>query len=347
MDRELRFREYLPRLIDLDRTKLEMFLKSQGLEYEDDIIYACGYADDQDHLLACACCSYNTLKCFAIDSELRGSNLSGQMISNLISNRIQEGVSHLFVFTKPENVALFESSGFYIIAETNNVVMLENKAAGIEQYIRSLRVNTWDSDTIGAIVMNCNPFTLGHRYLIEYASKLCEKLYIFVVEENQSAFSYDVRLTLVKQGVSDLDNVTVYPSGPYIISSSTFPTYFLKKDIDVTLTQAELDIAIFAQRIAPALNIKLRFVGEEPKCHTTQKYNNAMKRILPEYGVEIVEIPRKETECGNVISASTVRARLSAEGVGEWLHDFVPRTTYEFLCNPEGKTIIEKLKQPI
>ncbi len=26
---------------------------------------------------------------------------------------------------------------------------------------------------IGCIVMNCNPFTLGHRYLIEYAS-FCE-----------------------------------------------------------------------------------------------------------------------------------------------------------------------------
>lgn len=344
MERELRFREYLPRLIDLDRTKLERFLKSQGFEYEDDIIYACGFADDQDHLLACACCSHNTLKCFAIDSELRGSNLSGQMISNLINSRIRAGVSHLFVFTKPENVALFESSGFYIIAETNNMVMLENKAAGIDQYIRSLRVNAWDSDTVGAIVMNCNPFTLGHRYLIEYASKCCEKLYIFVVEENQSVFPYDVRLTLVKQGVSDLTNVSVFPSGPYIISSSTFPTYFLKKDIDVTLTQAELDIAIFAQRIAPALNIKLRFAGEEPGCHTTQKYNNAMKHLLPEHGIKIVEIPRKETEDGKVISASTVRMRLSEEGIGEWLHDFVPRTTFEFLCSYEGKTTIEKLK---
>jgi [citrate (pro-3S)-lyase] ligase len=343
MERALKFREYLPRLIDSDRTKLEIYLKGQSLEYEDDIEYACGFTDESENLVACACCSHDTLKCFAIDSELRGSNLSGQMISNLVRNRFYEGVSHLFVFTKPENKKLFESSGFYVIAGTNNVVMLENKATGIEQYIRSLRMDTNDGKSVGAIVMNCNPFTLGHRYLIEYASKLSEKLYIFVVEENQSAFPYNVRLSLTKQGVSDLSNVKVLPSGPYIISNATFPTYFLKKDIDITLTQTELDITIFAQRIAPALNIKLRFVGEEPKCQTTQKYNNAMKRIFPDYGIKIVEIPRKETENGMVISASTVRSRLSNEGIGEWLHDYVPKTTYDFLCSSAGSSIIEKL----
>ncbi len=42
-----------------------------------------------------------------------------------------------------------------------------------------------NSRRIGAIVMNCNPFTLGHRYLIEESAKKVQKLIIFVVEENR------------------------------------------------------------------------------------------------------------------------------------------------------------------
>lgn len=52
----------------------------------------------------------------------------------------------------------------------------------------------------GAIVMNCNPFTKGHRYLIEQALKTVEYLYIFVVEEDKSYFKFQDRLKMVKGG---------------------------------------------------------------------------------------------------------------------------------------------------
>lgn len=80
----------------------------------------------------------------------------------------------------------------------------------------------------GAIVMNCNPFTKGHRYLIEYASAKVEKLILFVVQENKSLFSFAERYEMVKEGVSDLENVMVVPSGNYILSQTTFPQYFGK-----------------------------------------------------------------------------------------------------------------------
>ena len=75
--------------------------------------------------------------------------------------------------------------------------------------------------TVGAIVMNCNPFTYGHRYLIEEACKIVDLLIIFVVEENQSLFSFAERFAMVCEGTSDLEKVMVVPSGEYILSNET------------------------------------------------------------------------------------------------------------------------------
>ena len=63
--------------------------------------------------------------------------------------------------------------------------------------------------------MNCNPFTLGHRYLIEQASEKVDHLYVFVVEEDKSFFPFSDRIGLVKKGTADLKNITVKPSGKY------------------------------------------------------------------------------------------------------------------------------------
>ncbi len=47
---------------------------------------------------------------------------------------------------------------------------------------------------IGGIVMNCNPFTLGHKYLVEYAAREMDYLYLFVVEEDLSFFLSQIEL---------------------------------------------------------------------------------------------------------------------------------------------------------
>lgn len=341
MKENFSFCEYYPQLISTDRELIKAFLASHGLGYENNIEYACGFEDPDGKLVACGCCAGNILKGFAIESEQRGNNLLGRMISQLTSNRFQNGITHLFVFTKTENLSLFEASGFYPIAVTPTAVMLENKASGIEHYLQSLKINVKNNENAGTIVMNCNPFTLGHRYLIEYAAERCEVLYIFVVEENRSIFPFNVRFSLVKKGVLDLDNVQVYPSGPYIISNQTFPTYFLKQDTDAVAIQAELDLTLFAERIANLLNIRTRFVGEEPICAVTQRYNQVMKQVLPQYGIYVDEIPRKVGSDGCVISASLVRSKLAHMLPGEWLKRYVPEVTYEYLCSEDAATIIK------
>lgn len=188
--------------------------------------------------------------------------------------------------------------------------------------------------TVGAIVMNCNPFTLGHRYLIEYASGQVDTLYIFVVQEDKSFFPFADRLALVEKGTEDLGNVIVIPSGKFIISSITFSDYFAKQALADRVIDSSNDVTLFAEEIAPVLGITTRFVGEEPLCNVTRQYNNTMRRILPEYGIDLVIIPRKEMG-GEPISASRVRALLDEKRFDE-ISVIVPETTLDYLVGRFG-----------
>ncbi len=184
---------------------------------------------------------------------------------------------------------------------------------------------------IGSIVMNCNPFTKGHRYLIQTAASQVDHLYIFVVEEDKSVFKFKDRFELVKKGTADLPNVTVLPSGKFIISSITFPGYFVKGENNDAIVDTSQDLTLYAKRIAPALGITVRFAGTEPTDKVTRQYNEQMAKILPNYGIEFVEIPRVESK-GAAISASKVRALLKEKKYDE-LKEIVPDTTYDYLIH--------------
>lgn len=183
--------------------------------------------------------------------------------------------------------------------------------------------------TIGAIVMNCNPFTLGHRYLIEKAAQKVDYLYVFVVAEEKSYFSYNDRMEMVRQGTKDIENVEILESGQFVLSFYTVPGYFQKEIKTDMQIDASKDIAIFGESIAPALHIKIRFAGEEPIDMVTKQYNDTMKELLPHYGIQFMEIPRKELN-GQVISASRVR-KLLKEGEHDKIRELVPESTYQYL----------------
>lgn len=203
----------------------------------------------------------------------------------------------------------------------------------VEEYVKSVAPQLPDlaGRDVGAIVMNCNPFTLGHQYLIEYASKQVEILIIFVVEENKSYFEFEDRIKLVRQGTQHLENVYVIPSGKMIISTVTFPGYFLKDTPEAVNLDTSMDVSIFGEYIAKAFHIKTRFVGEEPFDIVTRNYNESMKDILPRYGIKLVIIPRKENG-GSAISASRVRKLLEKNNFEE-IRALVPETTYMYLCD--------------
>lgn len=182
----------------------------------------------------------------------------------------------------------------------------------------------------GSIVMNCNPFTKGHRYLIELASRQVDRLYIFVVKEDKSFFKYDDRYEMVRLGTADLKNVVVVSSGKFIISSLTFPEYFMKDYVKEKNFDVSMDVETFCKYIAPPLNIKKRFAGEEPFDPVTLNYNENMQRILPEYGMEFCEIPRLALDDSRVINATEVR-RLLKEKDFDSIQEYVPKSTLELL----------------
>lgn len=181
----------------------------------------------------------------------------------------------------------------------------------------------------GAIVMNANPFTLGHRYLVEYACRKVDHLYIFVLEEDISEISYDDRLHMVYLGVKDLKNVTVTSGGKNVISNDTFPEYFMKKELQDAEIDAYKDIESFALNVAPLYGITERFFAEEPLDNVTRQYNEQMKQYLPQFLINAVEIPRKTDENG-VISATRVRKAMR-EDDWESVAKLVPKSTLEYL----------------
>lgn len=185
------------------------------------------------------------------------------------------------------------------------------------------------SENVGSIVMNANPFTLGHRYLIEEAAKQCEYLLVFVVQEDKSFFPFKDRFELVCQGTKDLENVIVVESGEFIISSLTFEGYFNKSQLQDRVIDTSNDVTMFATEIAPSANIKVRFAGSEPIDKVTAQYNRKMETILPLYNIGFKEIDRK-TNGSSVISASEVR-RLLKDKQWDKLREFVPETTFEYL----------------
>jgi [citrate (pro-3S)-lyase] ligase len=215
------------------------------------------------------------------------------------------------------------------------------ESGGIDTYLENGLVDVYlekyfsdfhPDGVVGSIVMNCNPFTWGHRYLIEQALGMVDHLIIFVVEEDKSLFTFKERYAMVREGTRDLENVTVVPSGNFILSKTTFPEYFVKIEDEDLANNVENDITLFAESIAPKLHITYRFVGEERADRVTDAYNRAMKKILPEHGIQPVEIPRKTVADGTdtAISASMVRSRLEQEPP-EALGDLIPDSTRRVL----------------
>lgn len=283
---------------------------------------------DGDILAATGSRDGNLLKYLAVDPHHQGEDLTSTILTNLRQNAFSKGQKHLFLYTKPRNKYMFQNLFFYPAAQTKDVLLMEDKKDGLKQYIQSLPLFP-EAETIGAAVMNCDPFTNGHRYLIETAAKDCDHLYVFVLSEDHGHFPSKDRLNLVQAGTSDLQNVIVTETGPYMISSATFPTYFLPDRDKADSAKCQLDIEIFARHIAPALRITKRYVGTEPFSHLTNEYNNILSRELPNYGIDLVEIPRFEVN-GCAVSASKVRSLLH-DGKLESVKPLVPPTTYSYL----------------
>jgi [citrate (pro-3S)-lyase] ligase len=335
-----------------EKEEVEAFLERFDLILDHDVDYTVVVregslqGDGQGNGIIATCSkAKNVLKCFAVAVEYRGEGITSLLISTLIDQLFSQGIGHCFIFTKPSNVHVFTGLNFKVIQQNADVALLENGLYGIRQALEKMKSNYGIGDgEKAALVMNCNPFTLGHYYLIEKAAKENNEVLVFIVEEDQSLFPFSVRYDLVCRGVRSLKNVKVIPGGEYIISSATFPSYFLKEEGERLKAYVHLDASIFGRYFCPNFHITKRYVGEEPNCRVTRAYNEALKKVLPGFGAGVIEVPRKDSE-GEVISASRVRELLRQKndlGKSEELRKLLPEVTLVFLETEAGREIVQR-----
>lgn len=183
----------------------------------------------------------------------------------------------------------------------------------------------------GSVAVNCNPMTIGHLHLLQYVASEVEFLFVFVIEDDKSYFSFDTRFSVVKKALMQLENVKVIKGGRYIRTELTFPEYFEKNGRNEVLSDASMEVWFFCEHIAKALDISIFFLGEEPSCENKNQYNSKMKEILPSYKIEVDIIPRLSYN-QTIVSASLVRKLLEQKKFSE-IKYIVPDATYEYLKN--------------
>lgn len=306
---------------------LQEFLTSCGIEY-DPCVQFTSLLMEEDEIIAAGSMDGNVIKCVAVSPAHQGEDLTGQIMTVLLQRAAEKGLHHLMLYTKPRNQYLFAAFGFHPVLRTADVLLMENRLGGLDGFLAGLTKPDDDRTPVGCIVSNANPFTLGHRYLVEQAAAECAWVHLFILSEDRGMFSPARRLELARAACADLPNVLVHPTGPYMVSSATFPTYFLKDKGHAAAVHCELDVRLFGEKIAPALGITRRYVGTEPLCPVTAEYNARMKALLPEYGIELIEIERKEDATGP-ISASRVRALLEQGNTDALAHLLPPAVLRE------------------
>lgn len=325
--------------------QIDQLLAAEGIRRDGNLDYTCAMYDDDYNVIATGSCFGNTLRCMAVSSRHQGEGLMNEIVSHLMEVQFARGNTHIFLYTKCTSAKFFSSLGFYEIQRIDNqLVFMENKRTGFADYLSNLageQGNIPDSKSVAAIVMNANPFTKGHLYLVEKACKENDLVHLFMVSEDASLVPFSVRKQLIIDGTKQFDNIVYHESGPYIISSSTFPSYFQKDENSVIEGHALLDLSIFVE-IAKHLNINIRYVGDEPTSIVTGIYNTIMQSRLPEYGIDCTIVPRIELD-KTAISASSARKAIH-DSNWDVLKSLVPETTYNYFMSDAAAPVIKRIQ---
>jgi len=206
-------------------------------------------------------------------------------------------------------------------------------------YFQSARMNYVEGEMlVGSVAVNCNPITLGHEYLIDYARAKVDILFVLVISEDLSAVSFGDRFELVSKVCEDKPNVIVLRGGSFVCTEYIAPEYFVKDSSSSDGVDFSLESFYFGRFIGPALGVKKIFLGDEPNCNITKQYNEHMQETMPAYGIDLEIIPRINTSEGDVISASRVRQMIERKDFDE-LSKYVPS-----VCIPLIKSSKFKLR---
>jgi len=325
-------------ILEEEKNTLVSFLKNHNLDYEIDINYSI-LVYDNDILIATSSLANNVMKCFLVIDEYKSQNITTLMFSHLANYLQKNQIYHYFVFTTPNNEKIFTSLNMKKIVETMNTVLLEG-GDDISNVLNELKLDYNISDNKkAAVIINANPMTNGHLYLIETASHENEEVLVFVVSEDLSSFPFADRMEIIQKAVKHLKNVRVIPTLSYLVSKITFPKYFLKEDQLIKDEQTLVDVLVYKQYYAKIFNIHSRYLGEEPYSFNTSKYNQVLKDHL---GNHIKIVPRKEYK-NKPISASLVRKLIKTNKIDK-IKDYVPEATYNYLISEKGQKVVTQIQ---
>jgi [citrate (pro-3S)-lyase] ligase len=328
----------VPLLSERDRLEARKLIESEGLRFETDADDIVGLYEGE-RLVATGSRAGYVLKMLAIAPSQQGGDALGELVTLLMQRGMDAGHETFFVYTRPEHAPSFERLNFRLLV-THGMAALLEIGLGIREYLDTHRALVRPGRN-GAIVVNANPFTLGHLHLAETAARRVDHLYLFVVREDRSVFPFAARLRLAREATAHLPNVLVLETSRYAVSAGTFPSYFLKRLDDAALLQMQFDVRLFGSVLAPPFSVRARFVGDEPYCATTAAYNRTMAEVLGEYEIAWTQIPRL-AHGGAAISASRVReclGRGDLDRVASW----VPPATMAFLRSPAADAIMRCL----
>lgn len=333
-------------ILDLDNlTKINIvkkYLSNFELDYID-IDYTVVIWSEKKIIATCSK-KNNLIKCVAISPEYSNLNILNKLLTIIIKQIVSEKYDESLIITKREYKKIFEDLNFLSIYQNDMICFLTNRKDKFDKYVNYVKSSKQEADS-AIIVMNANPFTNGHKYLIETASNENELVYVVLVKEDVSLFTYDERMLMLKKGTDHLKNIIILEGSKYIVSKTFFPSYFIASPDEVVKQQAMLDIKMFSKIFIENLNIKKRYLGEEPLSNTTKIYNDTIKNVLSEINIEVKIIKRLE-ENGEVVSASKVRELLLNEDLLS-IKKITPSTTFEFINNPEiisrAKNNVEKV----
>jgi [citrate (pro-3S)-lyase] ligase len=308
------------------------------LDYEFDINYSI-LVYDKETLIATASIANNVMKCFLVKEEYKNQNITNMMFHHLVNVLKDKNVYNFFVFTSPENEKIFTSLNMKKIVETMNTVLLEG-GDFITEVLHELKLeNKLSNNKKACVIINANPMTLGHIYLIEQAAKENKEVLVFVVSEDLSSFPFSHRFEIIQKACKKYPNVKVLPSLSYLVSKLTFPKYFLREDQLIQEEQTLVDVLVYKQYYTKIFNINRRYLGEEPYSYNTNKYNQTLKNHL---GNHIKIVARKELN-NQAISASKVRKLIKMNKLDK-IKEYVPKATFEYLSSAKGQEIIKLIQ---
>ena len=325
-----------PLISSVDRQAARDLVGSTCLRYEEGFNDLLGIFDAGE-LIACGARAGRVLKMLVVAGSHRGQGLLGDIVTELMRRGREANIDNFFIFTRPETVPSFTRVGFKPLVSTDHAALLEH-GNGLYQYLRHHAELVRSGHNAG-VVINADPFTSGHLYLVERACEIADWVYVFVASEGSFVWTLEQRLEQVRLGTEHLARVMVTDTGPYSLGAATFPAYFLKREESVDEVRLEVDAELFAAHLAPAFHLVSRVVGTEPLDPTLRHYNRIVQRTLERHEIRLHEVERQRMG-ERWISTQMVQKALSNNDI-RVVQQCVPESTLDYLLSPESRARVD------